>query len=70
MRPKPEVEKTTVSMRATPELRRAIVAAAAKERRPVAHWLEYLVEDELTRRGLYKQTGGPLARAPLPQKGA
>ena len=45
MKLKPVVEKTVLSFRVTAEVRKAVEAAAAKDRRPVAHWLELQIED-------------------------
>jgi uncharacterized protein (DUF1778 family) len=47
MKPKPTVEKSVLSFRVTPETREAIETAAAKERRPVSHWLEIHIENYL-----------------------
>jgi hypothetical protein len=47
MKPKPTVEKTVLSFRVTANIRRQIEAAAAKERRPISHWLEIHVEELL-----------------------
>lgn len=40
-------EKTVLSFRVTAEVRDAVESAAAKDRRPVAHWLEIAIENYL-----------------------
>lgn len=61
-------DKITVSLRVTPEVRTAIEAVAAAERRPIAHWMEIALEGVLVRAGYLKSDGGPLAKAPLPRR--
>jgi hypothetical protein len=46
--------KTVLSFRVSQDVRQAVEKAAAKERRPIAHWLELLLEEALKQKGFLK----------------
>ena len=57
--------RTTISCTVKPDVRAAIEAAAASERRPIAHWMELAIEKVLIERQFLRNSQ-PLAKAPLP----